>query len=95
MAPPLTGLSAQQALALLQQRIGEGLLLPLDQPGNAQEVFDFMEAEHAGSAELLQARQALKDTYLAASKRAQGKAQWDDSQTLLDAAFEVLNTTAR
>ena len=95
VAPPLTGLSAQQALALLQQRIGEGLLLPLDQPGNAQEVFDFMEAEHAGSAELLQARQALKDTYLAASKRAQGKAQWDDSQTLLDAAFEVLNTTAR
>ena len=93
--PLIAELSAAGALELLQQRADAGLLLPLDQAGNAQEVFEFLQAQHPDSPQLLSARQMLKDTYLAASKRAQGKGQWDDSQILLDAAFEVLSATAQ
>jgi len=88
-------LSATGALELLQQRADEGLLLPLNQTGNAQEVFEFLQRQYPDSPQLQRARQTLKDTYLAASKRAQGKGEWDDSQILLDAAFNVLSATAQ
>ncbi|MEE2729461.1 MAG: hypothetical protein VYA55_01510 [Pseudomonadota bacterium] len=95
-AQPLPAdLSPQQAMALLIDRISAGELLPLEQPGKAQEVMDYLLAQHPQAAETLEARQLLKDAYLDASKRAQGQGEWDRSQLLLDAAFNVLSATAR
>ncbi|MBA53791.1 MAG: hypothetical protein CMK89_04990 [Pseudomonadales bacterium] len=87
-------LSPQQAIATLLQRVSAGELLPLEQTGNAQEVMDYMLAHYPEAPESLEARQILKDAYLAASKRAQGQGEWDQSQILLDAAFNVLSATA-
>ena len=89
------GLSPQQAIATLLQRVSDEKLLPLDQIGNAQEVMDYMQSHYPNAPEVLEARQVLKDAYLSASKRAQGQGEWDRSQELLDAAFNVLNATAR
>ncbi|RLU01090.1 hypothetical protein [Ketobacter sp.] len=95
-AEPLPAdLSPQQAMALLIDRISAGELLPLEQPGKAQEVMDYLLANHPQATETLEARQLLKDAYLDASKRAQGQGEWDRSQLLLDAAFNVLSATAR
>lgn len=93
---PLTAdLSAADALILLKERADQGLLLPLEDPGNAHEVLRFMQAEYPLEPELSEARVYLKDIYVAASKKAQGRAEWDDSQLLLDAAFEVLSPASR
>lgn len=87
-------LSPQQAIEALLQRVSAGQLLPLEQTGNAQEVMDYMLTHYPDAPESLEARQILKDAYLAASKRAQGQGEWDRSQLLLDAAFNVLSATA-
>ena len=87
-------LSPQQAIEALLQRVSAGQLLPLEQTGNAQEVMDYMLTHYPDTPESLEARQILKDAYLAASKRAQGQGEWDRSQLLLDAAFNVLSATA-
>ncbi len=98
-APEVTPLSddisPQQALELLRERVTADLLLPLDQAGTAQEVMNYMLDRYPGAPETLEGRQLLKDAYLAASKRAQGQGEWDRSQVLLDAAFNVLSATAR
>lgn len=84
-------LSASQTLELLKQRADQGLLLPLNNPGNAQHVLNHMQLRFADHPDITMARLYLKQAYLKGSKQAQEQGDWDASQQLLDAAFDVLS----
>ena len=95
-APPLEltdELDPQQALGLLQQRIAAGRLLPADDPANAEAVLEFLRRQHGDSPEFNSGRRLLKAAYLEASQAARETGDWDQSQRLLDAAFQVVRPT--